>query len=161
MSTTSGNTTTTSPVTNYKHSTLENFKDFTRTLSAKLDNHADKLTSVVFEKKISLSVQMRLKMLFKQVTGDATKFDADAENEYLKEFNTVAYHILIAAIDDTTTRNHLEAKHPNDAHACMKYIKDHWDAKKTDDRASAKNQERNELICRGADGPQLAAMSRF
>ena len=125
MSTTSGNTTTTATVTNYKHSTLENFKDFTRTLSAKLDNHTDKLTSVVFEKKISLSVQMRLKMWFKQVTGDADKFDAAAEAEYLQEFNTAAYHILIAAVDDTTTRNHLEAKYPNDAHACMKYIKDH------------------------------------
>ena len=94
MSNTSGNTTT-SAVTTYTHSTLDNFKDFNRTLSAKLDGHSDKLTSVVYDGKISLTVKMRLKSHYKQVTGDATNYDA-AEAEHLKEFTLLLCHSTLA-----------------------------------------------------------------
>ena len=104
-STTSGNNTTNDKVTSYMHTTLENYNDFNRTLQAKLDQHADKLTSVAYDGKIALSVKIKLKQTYKSI---GENFDAAVEAEHLKEQNKTAYQILIAAIGHSTTRKHFE-----------------------------------------------------
>ena len=110
---------------------------------AKLDQHPDKLGSVVFDGKMALSVKLNLRKTYKQL--DETWNEA-AENEHLEEFNKAGYHILIASISDTTIRKHFENNFKNDGHSCSEYLKDYWNAKKNNDRSSAKNAERGDFI---------------
>ena len=100
MSTNNAGATPTTGVTPYTNSSIGNTKEWERTLFSKLDNHADKLVTIVREGKLDLGIKLKLKATYKSLTET---FDADAEKAHVKSLNKTAYYILIASIKDPTT----------------------------------------------------------
>ena len=109
-------------VIKYKNVDRANYLAWKRTLCAALSTHPDKLLTVMTDKTLSKSVELKLK--------DASEEDLKT---VLDEADTATWHILIASIEDTTTLNALEREFMKDgepvkdsSHLAYKSISDRW-----------------------------------
>ena len=116
---TSMNTPSNAQVTKYTHTTQTNFQDWKRSIDAVLSTHRFTLLSVVKDKKLTLTVKTQLQSHHK---GLSQKFDEDTETEYISEYKTMAYHIILPTIGDNIFRKEMERKHGSkeDAHGYTK-----------------------------------------
>ena len=88
-------------ITQYTNESKANWEAWKRDIDAVLSAHPDKLLTVVQERKMALSVKLRLRKDYK--TLDET-WDADTERAHMDEFDDMAYHIILPTIVDPTTR---------------------------------------------------------
>jgi len=150
------------PITLYKHSDYNNFKEWKSTIDAILSNHPDKLLPVVQQGKLAFTTKLKLQT---QLKAMGEKLDESTENDFIKESNITAWHIIYPTIDNQTFKNTIDRKYGenHDAHELYKYIIS--ENKVTDDtsdeRLVEKDAERNRVITAGAKSGTAAHITEF
>ena len=109
---TSTNTSTLSKNTIYLNTTKENYLAWRRDICATLSNHNDKLLTIVTDKTLSKTIEVKLKTQYKSL-GD--EFTEGVKEDYITEYNTTAYHIILPTIGDTTVKKTIEREYGADA----------------------------------------------
>ena len=150
-------------VIKYKNVDRANYLAWKRTLCAALSTHPDKLLTVMTDKTLSKSVELKLK--------DASEEDLKT---VLDEADTATWHILIASIEDTTTLHALEREFMKDgepvkdsSHLAYKSISDRWalDSKTNAiamaARADKLNGDRDAYMHAGSKSGSYAHMVEF
>ena len=156
------NTSTLSKNTIYLNTTKENYLAWRRDICATLSNHNDKLLTIVTDKTLSKTIEVKLKTQYKSL-GD--EFTEGVKEDYITEYNTTAYHIILPTIGDTTVKKTIEREYgaDADAHGILNHIDDIWSTASGDveSRLIAKNTARTELIAEGPKSGTLAHMADF
>ena len=149
-------------LTKYTHTTQTNFQDWKRSIDAVLSTHRFTLLSVVKDKKLTLTVKTQLQSHHK---GLSQKFDEDTETEYISEYKTMAYHIILPTIGDNIFRKEMERKHGSkeDAHGLYKAICSEWavDSETSDERLIAKEKQRQHILNAGVKSGSSAHATEF
>ena len=150
------------PMTKYTHTNQTNFQDWKRCIDAALSTHRYTLLSVVKRKKLTLSIKSQLESHHKGLTK---KFDDETEQEYIREYNNMAYHIILPTIGDSIFRKEMERKHGSkeDAHGIYKAICSEWtvDNDTSDERIIAKEKQRQHILNAGVKSGSLAHATEF
>ena len=149
-------------ITQYTNESKANWEAWRRDIDAVLSAHPDKLLTVVQERKMALSVKLRLRKDYK--TLDET-WDADTERAHMDEFDDMAYHIILPTIVDPTTRKAVVRKFADDTNAqgTYEYINSLWEV--GDETVTARliklDAERTDHIKAGAKSASKTHMSEF
>ena len=152
--------TTTNDSTNtlYKNNSRDNFMEWKRDLDATLDKHPDRLTTVVDDDKLHVSIVLKYKREYKSIEE---VFTDTVMTEIITAAKKSAYLLLVKTIADKGTLKTITRKYTNDPKGAVDYITKHWDASAHDDRQGNLDTKRTEFITAGAAGPNLSAMTDF
>ena len=151
---------TTKTPTMYLATTRENYQNWRRDLSAILATHPDNLLTVVTEKKLATTVELKYHKDYKSL--DVTWSPA-AKAEIINDLDTKAYHIMLPTIGDATTLKTIEriCGNDSDAHKMLETIDAKWATAGDEDRAINKSRQRDEHLKEGAKSASLAHMTEF
>ena len=147
-----------SRITPYANSTRDNFLNWKRTVDAQLSKR-DILTITNEPSKIPKLTELKLRAQCKSV---GMTYDA---NEFIPEFNSQIYHIIVETVSDKTTRQTIERlfQSSNDGKGAYLQICNMWavDNAAKEAREAAKDTERSNLIRDGAKSGSLSHVTAF
>ena len=150
------------PITLYKHSDYNNYKEWKSSIDAILSNHPDKLLTVVQQGKLANTTKLKLLTQYKTM---GIEWSHTIENEFFEEFNTTAWHLIYPTIDNQTFKNTIDRKfgEDHDAHDLYKYIisENMVTDDTSDERLCEKDAERNRVITAGAKSGTVAHITEF
>jgi hypothetical protein len=148
--------------TKYMGTTKANYQDWKRDLDAVLSSHPDKLLTVVQDGTLAKSVQLKLKMNYKTL-GEA--WNDDTNEEYVNEYDSTAYHIIITSISCTTTLKTIEREFGEAKEGQSAYARICGDWTVGDDTTTGdliqKDKDRAEHIRQGAQSGSLNHMTAY
>ena len=149
-------------ITAYVHTTRENFLDWSRTLDAELAKR-DLITITDEPSKLAKKEELKLRMQYKSL--ELTWDDAERD-DYIKEYNTNIYHIVVASVKDKTTLQTIERSYADDGKGARAYIHSLWAVTRESNAAQEarqldKDRARTAHIFDGAKSGSLTHMTEF
>ena len=149
-------------IINFENSSRDNFLSWKRSIYSVLSRHPNNLLTIVQKGELAQTVKVRIKKDAKALEENA---NAAYLAEFIKEYNTSAYHIIIATVSNKTVLQEMERLFAEKTEGKKAY--DHicglWaiGSDDADERLTAKDDERKNLINKGPQSGSPEHVTKF
>ena len=146
---------TTTSVTNYNHTTRDNYNKWLNDFRTMCDKHPDRLLQIVDKGTLNRTIEAKYRSTLKEA------WTMDAQRELIEEQNASAFLLLIQTINHTSTANAIHRQFTDDAKGALEWMAKRWHSTTNDERAIKLGHNRDDYARKGPNSGSLTHMGEF